>query len=97
LSPRLSSRQRRPKLVCSNCKRESYSTDYCVSPGGRMAGHTVEEARAAFEATLAKAQRPPGTNRPQSRPLRAGLRRLCLRPLPILPRPLPPWIPLLTS
>jgi hypothetical protein len=32
---------------CANCKRRSHSTDFCVLPGGKMAGRTIEEARAA--------------------------------------------------
>ena len=33
--------------LCANCKRRSHSTDFCVLPGGKMAGRTIEEARAA--------------------------------------------------
>jgi len=47
----LNSRQRPgPKPICSNCKRKNHSTDYCISPGGKMAGRSVKEARAAFKA-----------------------------------------------
>ena len=27
-----------PKLFCLNCKRKSHSMDFCVAPGGKMAG-----------------------------------------------------------
>jgi hypothetical protein len=49
----LNSRQRGPKPIYSNCKRENHSTDYCISPGGKMAGRSVAEARAAFKAAAA--------------------------------------------
>jgi hypothetical protein len=42
-----SSRRRGPKPICSNCKRENHSANYCIFPGGKMAGRSIEEARAA--------------------------------------------------
>ena len=39
-----------PKVVCANCKRPSHRTEYCIAPGGQMAGKTLEEARAAQSA-----------------------------------------------
>ena len=39
-----------PHVVCTNCKRETHGTDYCIAPGGKMAGRTIEEARTAFRA-----------------------------------------------
>jgi len=35
------------KLLCSNCKRSNHSADYCIQPGGKMAGCSIKEARAA--------------------------------------------------
>ena len=32
---------------CANCKRSNHRTDFCVLPGGKMAGWSVKEARAA--------------------------------------------------
>ena len=43
----LSSRPRSPRPPCSNCKREGHSVDYCIAPGGKMAGRSLEDARAA--------------------------------------------------
>ena len=40
-------RARVPRPICANCKRENHSTDYCIAPGGKMAGRSIEEARAA--------------------------------------------------
>ena len=45
--PAMSSKPPRP--VCSNCKRPGHRADFCISPGGLMAGKTIEEARAAQE------------------------------------------------
>ena len=53
----LNSHQHGLKPICSNCKREDHSTDYCISPGGKMAGRSVEEASIAFKAALLKTQR----------------------------------------
>ena len=50
----LSSRSRSPRPVCANCKREGHDTDYCISPGGKMASRTVDEARTAQGAALPK-------------------------------------------
>ncbi|KAF8331779.1 hypothetical protein F5887DRAFT_1175828 [Amanita rubescens] len=30
---------------CSNCKKPGHSADYCISPGGSMAGKTIEESK----------------------------------------------------
>ena len=38
---------RSPCPPCTNCKREGHSVDYCIAPGGKMAGRSVDEARTA--------------------------------------------------
>ena len=43
----VSSRSRTSRPTCANCKKDMHSTDYCLAPGGKMAGRTIEEARAA--------------------------------------------------
>jgi hypothetical protein len=48
----------RQKLYCSNCKRTSHNTDFCIRQNGKMAGKTIDEARAAQCAALGK---PPKT------------------------------------
>ena len=47
-----SSRPRSPRPTCSNCKREGHLTDFCISPGGKMAGRPVDEAKAAYRASI---------------------------------------------
>ena len=47
----VTSRPRSPRPVCANCKRDTHGTDYCIAPGGKMAGRTIEEARAARAAS----------------------------------------------
>ena len=54
----LTSRPRFPRLNCDNCKCEGHTSDYCVHPGGKMAGRSIEEARAAYRASLNKHQTP---------------------------------------
>ena len=41
-------------LLCTHCKRTNHLTDYCIHPGGKMAGKTVEEAHTAQRAALSK-------------------------------------------
>jgi hypothetical protein len=47
-------RPRGDRPICANCKRDNHSTDYCISLGGKMAGCSIEEARAAFRGAMAK-------------------------------------------
>jgi hypothetical protein len=35
---------RPPQVPCSTCKRLNHSTKFCISPGGKLAGKTIEEA-----------------------------------------------------
>ena len=37
----------RSALSCSNCKRTSHLSEYCISEGGEMAGKLIKESRAA--------------------------------------------------
>jgi len=37
--------RRRERLICTHCKRPGHSAEFCISPGGRFAGHTLGEAR----------------------------------------------------
>ena len=48
-----------PRPVCANCKKGTHGTDYCIAPGGKMAGRTIEEARAAH--ATARDKQPPRT------------------------------------
>ena len=45
------SRPKSPHHVCANCKKEGHLADFCISPGGKMAGQTIEEAKAAYRAS----------------------------------------------
>ncbi|KAF8798816.1 hypothetical protein BYT27DRAFT_7122570, partial [Phlegmacium glaucopus] len=37
----------RTSVLCSNCNKPNHTDPYCISPGGGMAGKTIEESRAA--------------------------------------------------
>ncbi|KAF8502338.1 hypothetical protein F5888DRAFT_1871875 [Russula emetica] len=52
----ISSRPHAPHPVCANCKKETHSADYCIAPRGKLAGRTIEEARAAYRAAQGKTQ-----------------------------------------
>jgi gag-polypeptide of LTR copia-type len=45
---------RRPKPPCSNCGRLNHSSDFCIAPGGRMAGRSIDDARIAQRAASGK-------------------------------------------
>ena len=60
----LNPRQSGSKPVCSNCKRDNHSTEYCIAPGGKMSGRTVKEARAAFKAALTASSTSPSDPSP---------------------------------
>ena len=38
------------KTPCSNCKKTNHRTEYCIAPGGQMAGKSLDDARAAQDA-----------------------------------------------
>lgn len=40
-----------PRPTCSHCKRTGHLADFCIQPGGKMAGRTVEEAMSAYQAS----------------------------------------------
>jgi transposase InsO family protein len=44
---------------CSNCKRTNHHTNYCVMRGGKMAGRTIDEARATQHAASSRSGQPP--------------------------------------
>jgi hypothetical protein len=54
------SRPRSPHTVCSNCKR-NHPVEFCISPGGKMAGRSLDEARTAQAAYYQRlrSSRPP--------------------------------------
>ena len=41
----------RTRTTCSHCKRVSHFADFCVQTSGKMAGRTLEEAKAAYRAS----------------------------------------------
>ena len=54
-------------MICSNCKHLHHTIEFCIKQGGKMAGRTLEEAKAAQRAAAGKAPRSakgtsPGTN-----------------------------------
>lgn len=32
----------KPRMLCTNCKKSGHLADFCVQPGGKMAGHTPQ-------------------------------------------------------
>ena len=57
-----------PRPVCSNCKCPGHRADFCISPGGLMAGKTIEEARAAQEAARSVHRNATNRVRPSQNP-----------------------------
>jgi hypothetical protein len=56
--------QGRPRSLCTNCKKPGHLADFCVRPGGKMAGRSIEDARNAQRAASGKpprAETPSGT------------------------------------
>ena len=52
-----SSKPKGADVICSNCKRLHHTIEYCVRPGGGMAGKTMDEAKAAQRAAAGKPPR----------------------------------------
>ncbi|KAH9961377.1 hypothetical protein BC827DRAFT_1267733 [Russula dissimulans] len=48
-----------PSVVCSNCKRPHHTIEFWVKPGGRMAGRSLDEAKAAQRAAAGNLPRNP--------------------------------------
>ncbi|KAH9960032.1 hypothetical protein BC827DRAFT_1268521 [Russula dissimulans] len=48
-------------LICSNCKRLHHTINFCVKPGDRMAGKSLDEAKAAQCVAVGKPPHPPRT------------------------------------
>ena len=55
-------RNDRTITTCSHCQRTGHTAKFCISPGGKYAGHTLEEARLAQRAAWVK-ERTQNTNR----------------------------------
>jgi transposase InsO family protein len=49
--------QGRPRSVCTNCKKPGHGVDFCVQPGGKMAGRSIDDARTAQHAASGKPPR----------------------------------------
>jgi hypothetical protein len=45
-------------IVCSNCKKLHHTIDFCIKRGGKMAGCTIDDARAAQHLAAGKPARP---------------------------------------
>jgi hypothetical protein len=48
--------------ICANCKCPNHQTEYCIAPGGQMAGKTIDEAHAAQNAARTRAGGSMGTH-----------------------------------
>ncbi len=53
-----------PSVICSNCKHPHHTIEFCIKKGGKMAGRTLDEAKAAQRAAAGKT--------PQSAPIIEG-------------------------
>jgi len=40
-----------PRPTCSHCKHTGHLVDFCIQPGGKMAGRTIKDAMAAYRAS----------------------------------------------
>ena len=54
----------RTRTTCSHCKRVGHFADFCIQTGGKMAGRTLDEAKAAYRAS--KGQKTDTANANQS-------------------------------
>jgi hypothetical protein len=59
----------RVKTTCSRCKRVGHFAEFCIQPGGKMAGKTLEEAMAAYRASRASGKKGAMTTTSPSTPL----------------------------
>ena len=50
----ISQNRRCERTICSHCQKPGHYADFCIAPGGKFVGHTLEEARAAQRAAWAK-------------------------------------------
>lgn len=50
LASQTSAPRARARAICSHCKRTGHYADFCIHPGGKMAGLTLEDAKAAYRA-----------------------------------------------
>jgi hypothetical protein len=48
-------------LICSNCKRLHHTINFCIKPSDRMAGKSLDEAKAAQCVAVEKPPHPPRT------------------------------------
>jgi gag-polypeptide of LTR copia-type len=46
-----------PRPTCTNCRCVGHTINFCIQPGGKMAGRTIEEAQAAQMAMRPRTQR----------------------------------------
>ena len=81
---------RPPRVPCSTCKCLNHSTEFCISPGGKLAGKTIEEAHAAQAAhRVTVAAQHVGTPNPlrrlDSRPISHNMPSSAIMSLPLLP------------
>lgn len=54
----------KPCMLCTHCKKPSHLVNFCVHPGGKMAGCSIDNARAAQRAATGK---PPRVDTPSSK------------------------------
>jgi transposase InsO family protein len=54
----------KPRSLCTHCKKPGHLADFCIHPGGKMAGRPIEEARNAQRAASGKSTRDPKAPQP---------------------------------
>jgi transposase InsO family protein len=47
----------RSRALCTNCKRTGHLADFCIQPGGKMAGRSIDDAKAAQRAASGRPPR----------------------------------------
>ncbi|HEV7738298.1 MAG TPA: hypothetical protein VGO47_13115, partial [Chlamydiales bacterium] len=57
----LVTRNQTSQIACTNCKRSRHTAEYCIAPGGGMAGKTIDESRQARRNKELKRGRPSTT------------------------------------
>ena len=50
--------QPRTRVICSHCKRHGHLVEFCIQPGGKMEGCSLDDAKAAQRAAAGRSTRP---------------------------------------
>jgi hypothetical protein len=86
-------KERGNRPTCSLCNRNGHSIDFCISPGGKMAGKTVEEARDAQTAHRAAKKAARAANKPREANVATANNTASSVPSPTTPTTTLPTLP----